>query len=273
MIGLTQERRLVVHTLASGSSGNCTLVSDGEVHILIDAGISCRRIVNSLAELGISAQDLRGIFVTHEHTDHICGLQTLTKRFSLPIFTAAPCAEMIAAKAPATMHVLRTIEPEEEICLDSLAVQGFETSHDSAASMGFTVAGERGKMALATDLGMLTSCVREAVAGVDLLIAETNHDRNMLRYGPYPYYLKQRVSGSTGHLCNEDGAELCRHAAFHGVKTVILAHLSAENNTPDCAYQAVAETFAVNGVEDVTIAVAPRDCLSRAFSVGVPVRR
>jgi len=267
MIGFTQERRLVVYTLASGSSGNCTLVSDGTVHILIDAGISCRRIVNSLAELGLSAQDLRGIFVTHEHTDHVCGLQTLSKRFSLPVFTAAACAAVIAAKAPAAQQLLRPIRPEEEICIDSLAVQGFETSHDSAASMGFTVAGERGKMALVTDLGMLTSGVREAVAGVDLLVAETNHDVNMLRYGPYPYYLKQRISGSTGHLCNEDGAELCRHAAVHGTKTVVLAHLSAENNTPDCAYQAVAENFAVNGVEDVTIELAPRDTLSKMYPV------
>ena len=273
MTNLIQERRLVVHTLASGSSGNCTLVSDGIVHILIDAGISCRRIVNSLAELGLSAQDLRGIFVTHEHSDHICGLQTLSKRFRLPIFTAPPCATVIAAKMPATESVLRPIAAEEEICIDSIAVQGFETIHDSAASMGYTVAGERGKMALVTDLGMLTSQVRQAVVGVDLLIAETNHDLNMLRCGPYPYYLQQRISGANGHLCNEDGAELCRHAAFHGAKTVILAHLSAENNSPDCAYRAVEETFTVNGVEDVTIELAPRDALSKAYPVGALVRR
>jgi len=273
MTGMMQARRLVVYTLASGSSGNCTLVSDGAVHILIDAGISCRRIVKSLAELGISAQDLRGIFVTHEHTDHISGLQTLSKHFHLPVFAAAPCAAAIAAKAPAAQDVLQSISPEEEICLDSLAVQGFETSHDSAFSMGFTVTGERDKMALATDLGMLTSQVRQAIAGVDLLVAETNHDLNLLRCGPYPYFLQKRISGATGHLCNEDGAELCRHAAFHGAKTVVLAHLSAENNTPDSAYRAVEETFAVNGVEDVTIELAPRDTLSKAYPVGALVRK
>lgn len=258
---------MTVHTLASGSSGNCTLVSEGSVHILIDAGISCRRITQSLGTLGLALSDLSGIFITHEHSDHISGLATITKNYELPLFAAGPTARQICYRVPFADRCMHQISPGEEVMVESLVVQGFQTSHDAAFSMGFSVMGERGKMALATDLGMLTDEVLEAVAGCDLLVAETNHDLEMLEGGRYPYYLKRRVASHEGHLCNEQGAELCRHAAEHGAKTMILAHLSAENNTPRHALTAVETAFAAACVEDVTVEVAPRGVLSRAFAV------
>lgn len=258
---------MTVHTLASGSSGNCTLVSDGGIHILIDAGISCRRIVQALNSLGLTLTDLSGIFVTHEHSDHISGLTTITKNYEVPLFAAPPTARQVCYRVPFADRCMTAIEPGEEVCLNGLTVEGFRTSHDAAGSMGYAVMGERGKMALATDLGMLTDEVLDAVAGCDLLIAETNHDLDLLESGRYPYYLKRRITSHQGHLCNEEGAELCRHAAEHGAKTMILAHLSAENNTPQHALTAVETAFTASFIENVTVEVAPRQCLSRTYVV------
>lgn len=258
---------MTVHTLASGSSGNCTLVSDEGVHILLDAGISCRRISKSLDSLGISISDLSGIFITHEHSDHISGLATICKNYEIPLFAAAPTARQICYRVPFADRCMTAIAPGVDVTLGALTVCGFATSHDSAFSMGFSVMGRRGKLCLATDLGYLSEDVLEAVTGCDLLIAETNHDLTLLEEGHYPYYLKQRIRSDRGHLCNEQGAELCRHAAQHGARTIILAHLSAENNTPAHARAAVETAFSAHFIQDVEIVVAPRAELSPCFVV------
>lgn len=260
-------RVLTVYTLASGSSGNCTLVTDGEVHILIDAGISCRRISQSLARLELTLDQLSAIFITHEHTDHTCGLATISKKYEIPLFASAQTARQICYRVPFADRMMQPIEPGDEIIIDAMTVSGFATLHDCPGSMGYTVCGERGKMAIATDLGTLTDEVLAAVAGVDLLIAETNHDLEMLESGPYPYYLKERIRGSHGHLSNEDGAKLCRHSVLNGAKTLILAHLSQENNTPLRAHTAVSSLLAAEELEDIILELAPRSELSRPFAV------
>ena len=257
-------------TLASGSSGNCILLSTGFGHVLVDAGISCRRITAALAEWGLTPDDLSGILITHEHRDHTAGLATLTKRYHLPIYTSPGTADALCQILPETAGVVHMLEADKSFDLGGFTVEPFPTSHDAAEPMGFTLTGEGRKAAVVTDLGYVSDEVLDGVLGCDLLLCEANHDVEWLRSGPYPYYLKQRILGDQGHLSNEAGAALALKCVEQGAKTVILAHLSAENNTPAHALDVVGTTLRSAGVDpekDITLAAAPRSRASRVFAV------
>lgn len=250
---------LSVTTIASGSEGNCLLVSDGTTHILIDAGISCKRICTSLTSLDIDPAQLSAVLVTHEHSDHICGLATMLKHLPFHIYTAPGTARQLAYRLPILPKRLHAVEPDTDFTVGTLTCRGFATSHDAAQSMGYTVWGQGGRMALATDLGHVTDSVCRAVLGCQILVVECNHDVDWLLSGPYPYQLKQRILGDRGHLCNEVGAELAARAVTAGAHTVILAHLSRENNTPARAYEVTRQRLAaLEPAHPVTLIVAPR---------------
>ena len=251
---------MVVTTLASGSSGNCILVSHGATHLLVDAGISCRRIKNALAGLGLTPGELTAILITHEHSDHISGLATLFKQFHLPVWCSAGTGRQLAYRIAFLEEVLHTFTPGDTFPLGNLTVTSFATSHDAADSVGYTFTDGVRKAAIVTDLGVVTPVVEDCVRGSDLLVAEANHDPGMLMDGPYPPYLKQRILGARGHLSNAACADLARHS---GAKTVVLAHLSAENNRPSLAL----ETVRSNLSEDVTVEVAPRSETGRKYVV------
>ncbi len=255
-----------VRTLASGSSGNCLLVSAGGKHLLVDAGISCRRITAALAQLNVSPEDVCGVLVTHEHSDHISGLPTLTKKFHLPIYTSPGTARSLWL-APDVIH---TLEPGDGFEVGPFAVETFSTSHDAAEPMGFRITCEGRAAAVATDLGYVSDDVLDGVLGCSLVVCETNHDVELLRSGPYPYPLKRRILGDRGHLSNETGAALALRCVEQGARTVILAHLSAQNNTPTLALHAVETMLRAAGFDperDVTLAAAPRSEMSQAFEV------
>lgn len=242
---------MFITTLASGSSGNSILVSHGETHLLVDCGISCLRIKKALAALGLSPADLSGILITHEHSDHICGLETLFKQFHLPVYCSGGTGRQLAYRIAFLEEVLRPFVPGESFVLGELTVQPFATPHDAAESVGYTFTDGNRKAAIVTDLGFVTSIVEQAVAGSHLMVVESNHDPDWVREGPYPFYLKQRVLSQQGHLSNGDCAAFCKRV---GAQTVILAHLSAENNSPS---QALNTVRAVLG-DGVTVTVAPR---------------
>lgn len=246
---------MTVTTLASGSSGNCTLVSRGDTHILIDAGISCRRITDSLKRLGLTLDDLSGICVTHEHSDHICGLATLTKRRPLPLYATPGTGRGICYRVPFVEDLIRPLSPGESLEVDGITVESFATLHDTLQPCGFALSDGEKKAAVVTDLGRVTEEVLRGIAGAQVVLVELNHDIESLLSGPYPYYLKERILGERGHLSNEDGAALARHAAEQGAHTLVLAHLSAENNSPGLA-RAAAER-ALYGWEGKLL-VAPR---------------
>ncbi len=262
---------LTLYTLASGSSGNALLVSDGRTHVLLDAGISARRIKNSLSALGLSLTDLAGILITHEHTDHIAGLTTLSKHCALPVYTTSGTGRQLCYRIPFLDELIHTVTPGQPFELGTLEILPFATSHDAAASVGFRLEGSGGSAAVATDLGYVSQEVLAGVLGADILLAETNHDEEWLKSGPYPYHLKRRILGDRGHLSNEAGAELIRRAVEAGATTVVLGHLSAENNTPAHAYETVSSTLTRMGAEvgrDVLLAVAPRYELSCPYGKG-----
>lgn len=251
---------LSLTTLASGSSGNCLLVSDGSTHLLIDAGISARRISRALKEAGLLCSDLAGIFITHEHADHVSGLATLTKQFALPVYASHGAARQLSARV-SDREVLRPFHPGDPLEIGGLLLSSFPTLHDTPDSVGYTVTDGKRKAAVVTDLGVVTDTVRSHTDGCDLLVVETNHDPDWVASGPYPPFLKARILGDRGHLSNDAGAALACSAVRNGARTLLLAHLSAENNTPRRALDTVCLALQRMGAQpggDVTVAVAPR---------------
>ncbi len=253
---------LTFTTFASGSTGNAALVSCGDTHILLDAGISAKRIAAGLAELGVSR--LSAILITHEHSDHVSGLRVLTKKIKAPIYATRPtCLEWYRKnRCDEVMDLFCPQEAGAGVQIGSLWVESFPTPHDAAGSVGYSIAGEGQRLVLCTDLGRVTQEVRRAVEGCDLLVCETNHDVDWVKSGPYTYYLKQRILGDYGHLSNEAGAELAAWAVERGTRSVILAHLSRQNNTPARAYETVSRRLTAMGCgQDIDLSVAPAESL------------
>ena len=261
---------LTYTTLASGSSGNCAVACCGATRLLVDAGISARRITVALKNLGIAPASLSGVLITHEHSDHAAGLATLTKQLGLPIYATAPTLRRLEQKNTGLCGFGRELTPGGSFSIGSIWVSSFPTPHDAACSVGYTLTGGGCKVAVATDLGYLTLEVRQAVQGCDLLVCEANHDEDWVRSGPYPSSLKQRILGPLGHLSNEAGAELAAFAVESGARTVILAHLSSENNTPERAWHVAAARLAHSGIDperDISLTVAPRQACGPVFQL------
>lgn len=248
---------LKVATLASGSSGNCAVVSDGTVHILIDAGISAKRIVTGLRELGLDIKDIAAILITHEHSDHICGLQVLCKQTNAEIYTTEPTARQICCRTVGLEERFRVFDPGERFALGDLVAGSFATSHDCACPVGYTVTDGRRKLALCTDTGVVNRAMLGEIQGANTLIGEFNYDPDMLRSGPYPAHLKARILGDHGHLSNETGGKLAAWAVEHGASRVVLAHLSQENNLPSVALAVARKALA--GFDGVELLAAPRN--------------
>lgn len=251
-----------VHTFASGSSGNALLLSWEGGHILVDAGISCRRIGQGLQVLGLTLRDLDAVCVTHTHSDHISGLQTLLKKTDCPIYATAPAGRDLLRRLAGLMDRLETAEGSFSI--KDCAVTVFPTSHDAPGSCGYRFDTPDGGFGLLTDSGVVTPEAGAVLPGVSLAVLEANHDVETLRSGPYPYYLKERILGPGGHLRNEDAAAFAVTLAAAGAREIVLAHLSRENNTPAMALRAVETALSASGLSP-RLSAAPRDCLSGAY--------
>lgn len=259
---------LTVHSIASGSEGNSLLVSAGGTHILVDAGISARRITAALLSLGLTPGDIAGVLVTHEHSDHTAGLATLTKQYRLPLYASGGTAGALCARIPHAADVLHLLPRQGVLTLGEAQVTVFPTSHDAAESIDFRFDCGGAALGVLTDTGCVTPEAEQALQGVDLLVLESNHDEDWLLSGPYPYYLKQRILGNRGHLSNDAAAALAQRMASAGTRQFVLAHLSRENNTPERARQTMARALA--GL-DVSVTVAPRAELSGPYIAEVRV--
>ena len=241
---------LKVATLASGSSGNCAVVSDGRVHILIDAGISTRRISQGLKALGVELRHIAGILITHEHIDHVAALPVLCKQTQAPLYTAEGTASELCGRWNGLLERFRVFVPGQRFALEGLEVGTFATSHDCACPCGFFVTDGKRKLALCTDTGVITPEAREGVRGAHTLIGEFNYDPEMLRTGPYPIHLQNRIRGDRGHLSNEMGGQLAAWAAEQGARQILLGHLSQENNRPALALGAAQRALAGLGLRE-----------------------
>ena len=250
-----------VCTLASGSSGNCIYLGTGQTNILIDAGISCKRINDRLQEqIGITGQDIDAIFITHEHTDHIQGLDVFTRKFKTPVYTTQGTWPSIRDKFKnIDSDLYCNISNNQSLHIDDFSFDIFGTSHDASDSIGLLVSNKEKRLGVATDLGMLTSDIIETLKNSDALILEANYDPGMLLRGKYPSFLKRRIAGPKGHLSNEEAAKGLLELIGERTKTVILAHLSQENNLPSLARKTIEQIFKENQVNhSFNLEIAPR---------------
>lgn len=225
-------------TFASGSTGNCTLISDGGEHILVDAGISMKRIREALATLSLTPDDISGVFITHEHRDHTSALQTMVKRTDIRVFAPRTVANHLAWTVDGIERVLSQIPKNEAFALGKLKINAFDTSHDTPESVGYRISGTA-EIGYCTDTGCVTEEMLCALRGVDAAVIESNHDEQMLRYGNYPAMLKRRVLSNKGHLSNDRCGDLAVSLCESGTNKFVLAHLSRENNRPDIALNTV----------------------------------
>ncbi len=260
---------LKVATLASGSSGNCAVVSDGRVHILIDAGVSTRRISQGLKALGLELRHISGVLITHEHIDHVAALPVMCRQMDAPLFTAEGTAYELCRKWGGLEERFRVFEPGQRFAVQGVEIGTFATSHDCACPSGFSVTDGKRKLALCTDTGVITPEAREGVRGAHTLIGEFNYDPEMLRTGPYPIHLQNRIRGDRGHLSNQMGGELAAWAVEQGAERILLAHLSQENNRPDIALEAARRALDGLGLRDgdVEVLAAPRNEATEWFEV------
>ncbi len=227
-------------TLASSSSGNCTYVGSLGGGLLVDAGISAKAITEGLAYIDVEPKSLCGIFVTHEHTDHIAGLRVFSNKYKIPVFASLKTAESLSELGIENLNVF-----ESTVAVGDFAVTRFATSHDCEGSSGYTVVLPDGnKCAVCTDLGVMTDRVREALHGSVAMVIESNHDVGLLQKGTYPEHLKRRILSDKGHLSNVACATELGSMVENGTSRIILGHLSRENNRPAIARStAVAALF------------------------------
>ncbi|MBQ3600124.1 MAG: MBL fold metallo-hydrolase [Lachnospiraceae bacterium] len=237
-------------SISSGSEGNCIFVSGKEGKILVDAGISGKKIEHGLESIHVSPSSIDGIFVTHEHTDHISGVGVMARRYHIPIYaTVETMHAMLHGKKIGKVpeELIHLIKPDNCVQIKDLQINPFSISHDAANPVAYTFQSEGHKIGIATDLGDYDDYIIHNLKETELLFIEANHDVNMLQVGPYPYLLKQRILGKKGHLSNARSGKLLCELLHKKLKHVILAHLSKENNFPDLAYQTVRCALEENG--------------------------
>lgn len=245
--------------LYSSSSGNSTFLGGAKSGILIDAGVSCKRISEALNSIDISPENVSGILITHEHSDHIKGLLNFTKKYNTPIFTGLKTAEYLAQNdLISPTSVINVFSSVEHFCVGDFKVHPFKTPHDSRESFGFRIENPEGKIiTTCTDLGEVTNEVHNNLLGASVCLIEANYDEKMLANGRYPYHLKQRIRSNHGHLSNVSCAKELEILIQNGTEQIILGHLSQENNTPYVARQAVEATLCCVPQNDYKLFVAP----------------
>ncbi len=260
-------------SIASGSSGNCIYIGDDNTHLIVDVGISGKRIEKGLEEIGIKGGELAGILITHEHCDHISGLGVMARRYGIPIFATGGTVEYIKGckslgKIPG--ELFNVINEDEDFQLGELMIRPVKVSHDAVQPVAYRVSNGKKSAAVMTDLGCFDDYIIRNLEGLDVLLLEANHDIRMLETGGYPYYLKQRILGRKGHLSNESAGRLLNKVLNTHIKKVMLGHLSKENNYEALAYETVRlEVDMGEGPfksRDFDISIAPRSERSAVVS-------
>jgi phosphoribosyl 1,2-cyclic phosphodiesterase len=246
--------------LFSGSSGNASFIASGDTALLLDAGMSARSIVSALEQIGVEPALLKGILVTHEHTDHIKGVGALSRKFDLPVYAnAATFGAMESKIGPIAGKNIRIFNTNQDFYIRDIGVYPCEIPHDAAEPVGFCFYAAGKKISVMTDLGYVSAKVFDAAGRSDVLMLEANHDIDMLQKGPYPQHLKKRILGRRGHLSNEVAGKTLAAFCAAGVGQVFLGHLSEKNNTEQLAYQTVTDILHRQGIrEEMTIRIAGR---------------
>lgn len=243
--------------LGSGSSGNCSLVSFGDIHLLIDAGFSAKQIGIRMESVGFKLEDLTAVLVTHEHSDHVKSAHTLSNRLKIPILCTP--GTFHAAFSEKKVHDWVAIKPGKAFDLGSMVIHPISLPHDAADPLGFRIECDQKVLGHITDFGYASGLVRESLKGCDLLLTEANHDLDMLKNGPYPWSLKQRIASRLGHLSNESLFEMLPDILHEGVQHLVLAHLSETNNNAKMLQAQLKRQLRRMGLPNLPFTIASQD--------------
>lgn len=260
-----------LYPLCSSSKGNCTYIGNRESGIIIDVGLSLKLFLHQLDLINISISAIKGIFITHEHSDHISGLKAIGNHINVPIYASLEVIEHLV-KLNKTPTYCKLYEMNNKpIVIDDMQLNSFKTPHDSVGSQCYKLNFSNGKnVAVCTDLGNVTQDVFDNIIYSDIMFMESNYDLKMLEYGSYPRFLKNRISCSKGHLSNEETSKVLAQLFINGTNQFILGHLSEENNNPSLAYNTSVEEIYNQGGKidrDYSLSIAPKIGLGKIFTI------
>ncbi len=261
-------------SIASGSSGNCIYAGTENTHLLIDVGISGKKTEAGLNALGLKPEDINGILITHEHSDHTAGLGILARKYGIPIYATKGTAEALknsVSTGEIPPELFHRVKADDSFMIDDIVVNPVKISHDAKEPVAYRLSKGMHSVGVLTDLGRYDDYIVESFKGVEAILLESNHDVNMLQVGKYPYALKQRILSDKGHLSNESCGKLLCRLLHDDLKTILLGHLSKENNLEELAYETVRLEILMDKCKydpgDFEIRVAGRTEMSELIAV------
>ena len=249
-------------SLYSGSSGNCLLVESENTRLLIDAGVSLKKIEEGLETLNIPSSSIDAILVTHEHSDHIKSLGNLSKKYNLPVYANIETLDSMPVQTDKiNTQNINKIKINDHFFIKDIDINSFSIPHDAANPCGFTLSSGNKKIAIATDIGHMTKDILKHLEGSNFILLEANYEPEVLRASRYPFSLKRRISGPNGHLSNEDAGKTINYLLHDNLNSAMLGHLSKESNLPELAYQTVVDEVLSNGtnIDTLNLSVASRE--------------
>ncbi|MCI8655103.1 MAG: MBL fold metallo-hydrolase [Clostridia bacterium] len=257
-------------SLYSGSSGNSLFIQSENTKILVDCGVSCKKIEEALKTLEVDASSINAILVTHEHIDHVKGLSIFASKYNLPIFASTNTFDYMQKFIDRIDEKnLKTFHIDDKFTIGDLEIAPFSIPHDAANPCGFNILNNNKKISVATDIGHMTNTILKKLEGSSFVLLESNYDTNVLKCCSYPFMLKSRISGPTGHLSNEIASKTLSYLFKNGLNSAMLGHLSKESNFPELAYQTALDELISNGIDSnsISLGVAHRDFPGKLINI------
>ncbi len=249
-------------SLYSGSSGNCLFVENSSTKILVDCGVSGKKVCEGLESIDKKIEDIDAIIVTHEHSDHVQSLGLISKKYNIPVYANTETWQAMPTQSQKILeNNKKTFNNDNDFEIGNLLIHPFSTPHDAANPCGFNIYSGKRKISIATDLGHMDNVILENLKGSSFILLESNYDPEILKVSKYPYILKQRIAGPNGHLSNSTAGKTIGCLIQNDLKTVMLGHLSKENNFPELAYQTVVEELIGQNIDtnEISLSVANRN--------------
>ena len=257
-------------SLYSGSSGNCLFIESENTKLLVDAGVSLKKIEEGLTSLNIEPSSLDAVLITHEHSDHIKSLGNLSKKFDIPVYANKETFDSMPKQVEKISDKnIKTFNNNEKFCVNDIEIKPFSIHHDAANPCGFNFFNDNKKISVATDIGHMDFDILKKLEGSSFILLESNYDPEVLKCTKYPFLLKKRIAGPNGHLSNTMAGKVINYLLNNGLHTAMLGHLSKESNFPALAYQTVVDEIISNGtdISNINLSVASRDSVGNIIHI------